>query len=433
MNSGLRVAAAGTFALAVAAIAFVLYFSRPTLPPAASPSALPPTHSASAETTPTPTVAAGTRFATTRFAKPFTFDGPPDSEVFIGTENANYVALFAPTEQLRGYATGDSIYKGPRNELTNGIIVATTAGAALDPCPPSLGLGLTFGPTTDVVEGLRATGGFTLTSAPTTIGGRPASAVTDITATCADHLHLDGIKHTTMELNLTLRSQALYAVPFDDTSVIIQAWVAHPDEADNWLPVARQIIDSIQFAAASPSPTQTVTSSFTPEFSYKDPGWEDLTGGPTRYGNLTTAPFGARHGVYVVAISKDVHANVCCLGDTMPVRSSLHGFLADLTSVIGIPYTDPVDDTFDGRPALIADRSADAPSRTCGCSLVNGPESISADYDSLRFLGAGHSTFLDVDGTTVLIDVWADTDEELAAWTPIATQFVNSIHFTSPR
>ena len=35
-----------------------------------------------------------------------------------------------------------------------------------------------------------------------------------------------------------------------------------------------------------------------------------------------------------------------------------------------------------------------------------------------------------VDGETVVIQVWAGTEEELRAWLPTATEFLASVHFT---
>jgi hypothetical protein len=38
-------------------------------------------------------------------------------------------------------------------------------------------------------------------------------------------------------------------------------------------------------------------------------------------------------------------------------------------------------------------------------------------------------TMADVDGVPILVQIWARTDEDLAAWMPVATEFVDSIDF----
>ncbi len=37
----------------------------------------------------------------------------------------------------------------------------------------------------------------------------------------------------------------------------------------------------------------------------------------------------------------------------------------------------------------------------------------------------------EIDGRTVLIDIWAIDEAELDSWLPAATEFLNTIHFIS--
>ncbi|MEO6350282.1 MAG: hypothetical protein ABIP53_06490 [Candidatus Limnocylindrales bacterium] len=185
---------------------------------------------------------------------------------------------------------------------------------------------------------------------------------------------------------------------------------------------------------APPQPRRGVTSGFAPEFSYVAPpseglrelndpkmpwfGFEEATGG----GGVQP-----RYGVVVAALSEAV-AHECPGNGRVAIRTAPADLLADMQRLGGMTFSDPVASTYDGRPALFTNRvegSHSCPTAdlhiggacATGCSLV-------LDY-------AGSSILLEVDGKTVIIDMWAETSEELASWLPIASDFVYSIHFTS--
>jgi hypothetical protein len=49
--------------------------------------------------------------------------------------------------------------------------------------------------------------------------------------------------------------------------------------------------------------------------------------------------------------------------------------------------------------------------------------------EACQSTGSTRLTLVDVDGVTFLVAVWARTDDDLAAWLPVATPIVDSIRF----
>ncbi len=83
--------------------------------------------------------------------------------------------------------------------------------------------------------------------------------------------------------------------------------------------------------------------------------------------------------------------------------------------------------TVDAHPSIVA-RRARAP-WPCGQHLHTDPITRGLGNASIVTDTVADSILIDVDGRTLLIDIWAQTDEELDAWIPAAMEFVDSIRF----
>jgi hypothetical protein len=99
----------------------------------------------------------------------------------------------------------------------------------------------------------------------------------------------------------------------------------------------------------------------------------------------------------------------------------------DLGTVVGIDLSATTDTILDGRPALTA---ATRPGGKTGLDI----------HVQLPMTGLGGGPLIslklpyrlivtEVDGVTVLVQIWARSDADLAAWMPDATKFVDSIRF----
>ena len=100
-------------------------------------------------------------------------------------------------------------------------------------------------------------------------------------------------------------------------------------------------------------------------------------------------------------------------------------FLADLHRIAGVAFRATAPTTLDGYPAL--ETTVDVRASMCNYADLHWPN-----------LGLGPGLILhvpsrltvaDVEGETVLVQIWAATEADLAAWIPVATPFVDSIHF----
>ena len=112
------------------------------------------------------------------------------------------------------------------------------------------------------------------------------------------------------------------------------------------------------------------------------------------------------------------------------LRSDPAGFLADMDALLtGFDLEPVAAATLDGRPALSA---RTVPGTGAGYDLhVDGP--ITGLAGSGIFMVAPYRiTVADIDGVTVFVQVWADSEDGLATWLPVAQRFVNSMHFVDP-
>ncbi len=110
----------------------------------------------------------------------------------------------------------------------------------------------------------------------------------------------------------------------------------------------------------------------------------------------------------------------------VPVGAPPQAFLDDLRRIAGIGLGEPSPSTVGDRPAL---------------AVTVDPGVASCEYGDFHVANAGIGSgyvdlnvpsrlwLVEVDGLTVVVQVWAGTDDDLAAWLPIASEFLDSVHF----
>jgi hypothetical protein len=135
----------------------------------------------------------------------------------------------------------------------------------------------------------------------------------------------------------------------------------------------------------------------------------------------------------VIASARGAVVHPCPMSDggasRVDVRDDLAGFPADLEAVAGItlPLTPA---TVDGHPAL---RTHIDPARNrCefGDFHVEGASGIGPGYVLLSL--PSDMTFVDVDGGTLVVQVWAATEADLEAWRPLVAPMLETLRFSTP-
>ena len=110
----------------------------------------------------------------------------------------------------------------------------------------------------------------------------------------------------------------------------------------------------------------------------------------------------------------------------VPIREQPLPFLADLGTIAGIGFGEPVQVEFDGRPALAVTVDPAASRCPFGDFHVLGG-ALSSGYVLLSV--PARLVVTDVDGMTIVLQAWAATKDDLDAWMPTATEFLDSVHF----
>lgn len=111
------------------------------------------------------------------------------------------------------------------------------------------------------------------------------------------------------------------------------------------------------------------------------------------------------------------------------IRTDPSTFLEDLHTIAGVGFGTTAPSTLDGRPALTV-RVNPTASRCNNADFPSDFHTGSAggdDFISLKM--PSQLTIVEVDGVTVLVDIWARTEAELSTWLPAANAIVESIHF----
>lgn len=196
-------------------------------------------------------------------------------------------------------------------------------------------------------------------------------------------------------------------------------------------------------SAREPAPEAAVATSFISPFEYTIPaglavtlaleerdiiGWvegaivAESNGAPIGYHDWQSGASDAQGIVIASAEQAWSHSSI----GRFAVRHAPADLLADLRDTAAIGIGEITEVTLDGRPALMAEID---PARKAGTDLhLTGDMCcISRDYIMLNV--PSRVMVLEVGEITILIQIWARTADDLAAWMPAATGFVDSIRF----
>ena len=282
---------------------------------------------------------------------------------------------------------------------------------------------------------------------PVRLGGQPALS-TSVASYPQNDIHLSGgpggmVGSTPDAFGLGDPCQLIVA-NVGGHVVFVTTWARTQPELDALLPVAAEFVDSIHFREVpEPSVSPEPVTSFIRPFSYSIPPGSDLrlaNGSPSEnmigwvvgpdvaaenvaYGGQDLRT-GNKSGIIIAAGERPwSHA-----GDRYYLRTEPAGLLADLRDRSGLHLGPFIDTELDGRPALTATKDDNT-----GTDVhVSGPIS-GLQQASVGIADPSRLIVTNVDGVTVIVVIWARTKENLDAFQPAATAFVDSIRFTSPQ
>lgn len=147
--------------------------------------------------------------------------------------------------------------------------------------------------------------------------------------------------------------------------------------------------------------------------------------GDHRYGSLQSN--GGVRGLVVASLEGAVtHACPRANGGAasrVAIRTDPSTFLEDLHTIAGVGFGTTAPSTLDGLPGLSVRVNVTA-SR---CTFADFHPGAGGDFIALTM--PSQLTIVEVDGVTVVVDIWARTEAELSAWLPSANAIVESIHF----
>lgn len=388
-------------------------------------------------TAPVETPAPSAREVNATFVKPFEFAIPDGSGLELGRSGEEMARWFVGADHTHGItvATGEDAWIHPG------------AGRVALPDDPA-----------GFIATLREVGSVDLDPTESmTLDGRPAMTARMARDRSADDPHVYEL-HVTGPMTglssgpyLYLNSpQRLIVTEVDGFTVLVQVWARSNEELDAFMPVATEFVDSIHFLGGAPTPTdgQDVDTimSFARTFEYRrDPNLVVIkapalpnamvaftTGGRVPYPRSEDgALLDGAHGITIASARGTVtHACAPYPGSgRVKLRDDPAGFLEDLRANGGVGLGEPATTTFDGWPALAV--TVDPGDQRCDAADFH----VSGD-------GIGRQGFVllnvpsrlivaDVDGWPIVIQVWASTEDDLAAWLPGATAFLDGIHFTA--
>ena len=111
------------------------------------------------------------------------------------------------------------------------------------------------------------------------------------------------------------------------------------------------------------------------------------------------------------------------------LRSAPAELLEDMDDLlVGVHLEPATNSTLDGRPALTTRSVPGMTSNHSDLHLGAKMTGLSGDY--IIMTAPYRLIVADIDGVTVLVQIWSQTEEDLAAWLPVAQQFVDSIQFS---
>ncbi len=422
-----------------------------TAPIAPTPSAEPTTTPLPSPTRPAVVVSTSSpatpdsRPQTENFERPFRYELPDDEmSVYLDLENGFEMVSERTT------LTGDDGNAYPQftanPDLEGGVFVVSTAGAGVDHCPSAdNGGGNSFHPVTippgaDVASFLAYEAGIDLVSSPAlhTIAGRPATEVSVARTGCYDHLHVGPVDEQDgpwQSLQFAWPDSRNYLVPLADTTFVIQIWAHSPEGLEAWLPRAQAFIDSIELVSEPVSQQSQTTSNFEPWFSYRVPDevstmvTRDLSG---LY--AIVAPSSEAAGWYpddgpypldsdgLIVVSLTGATFDACPRSPRAVQGEIvpqGDVLSQLREEGGLEFETRAT-TISGFPAVFTDTVSVAP----GCTA-----SLHIDEVDLSLIRPTQRLYFVPFTTTIFIQVWAATPDELERWLPVAGEIIESLRF----
>jgi hypothetical protein len=247
----------------------------------------------------------------------------------------------------------------------------------------------------------------------------------------------------------------LIVADIDGLTVMVQIWAENQAEFDSWLPTAMELVDSIDFAhvvepSAAPASHLSQVTSFARPFEYALPDSGTLqttVSDPKivalvdRHGTPPGAVPGAEErGVTILVIdSPFIHG---CPGQPgrRRIRNTPAEFLEDLRVRNGNALSPPDATLLDGRPALVTTPSQEPPPAepAPAASFVDCPPEIGGSdlhFDdevgegAVQLFVPSRLIVARIDGLTLLVEIWAQSQVEFDAWLPTAMELVDSIHF----
>jgi hypothetical protein len=139
---------------------------------------------------------------------------------------------------------------------------------------------------------------------------------------------------------------------------------------------------------------------------------------------------GATSGIIVASAGADTWTHRCGPGGgRQTIRFTPLGFMTDLRDVEGAGFDEFQTVLVDGREAVAATLS-DTRSR-CATDVHFVLGVVGQPYVSLGL--PARMLAVDVDGVTVVIQIWSRDDKDLASWLPAANAFVDRFHFLPPK
>ncbi len=180
---------------------------------------------------------------------------------------------------------------------------------------------------------------------------------------------------------------------------------------------------------APPTVPPLQTTEFSRPFSYVLPVDNSIrTAPPTeQLFQFIDGSFAGRHGMVVAAIARASVARCPGALGAVPIRNAPAALLEDLEAIGGFTLPSPTQGTVDGRVATVTRRNEDSSPCAGEFHIETGLAS-----DAISMTRPGSMILFDVDGETVLIDVWAINEAELESWLPTAMELVDTIQFVPP-
>ena len=372
----------------------------------------------------------------------------PDSRVEI--ELGDSGADLSPTEYRGGtvfVSDGDAeeygcVGSAERTPGARGITVADVTHASVAGVTPVTELGVgadSFIRALGRFGGVAVGQGFvgdqvvpkTDVSYPAEVGSPSRLEVTDTAGTTS----------CVLDLSLPSRVWAINVVgDVSSHTVAVQAWATTDEGLATWLPRAIEIVRDMNLTVLDDGAAQGLRSGLLERdnsevrFAYELPGDLELDVEPASpEGPNGVMAFGDANGNRGIIIANVTNSSVH--GATVESVASVDDLIELLRSSPSLVVTEPVDATLDGQRALAVDITHVGNSPLPHVDVSAGGEAAMA----LDFVHPSRLIALDlryepnIGGSTIVVQVWAQSEEELESWTSDAMRLVDTIHFLGIR